>query len=341
MVVSRTRLVAVAVIALFLLGSPSLAACTHTDRNDHLGPTTSTTLFPSQRSFEQDLSGNGYQTAVVFAEGRASSRVLIVWVSVDTAQANRPSNAVIFDHAVALAEKYGAANFTGGRLRVGLFELSGAGSVKDRMLESRDFGIGGTSASVGDQTTITTETPQSSTAAAPALKDGAWDLQVDRQGGSEDPREAFGFLPEANYHHIDNGPSHRVVLSESATRVVIQTKYLSGNLVANGRRTSVTDGRVLYELGDGDGRFVVWQAPQGPQGEFTLYGSGRPIISSERGVLSRASPLDSPATTTTTSRLDGEGTTQAKAALQEFLQAWAVKDLATRKAPLGDGRERI
>ena len=69
--------------------------------------------------------------------------VLKVWVGVDLNNAGRATNDAIFDQAVALARKYGAADSTGGRLRVELFDPKGAGLIKDNIFESRYFDLGG------------------------------------------------------------------------------------------------------------------------------------------------------------------------------------------------------
>ena len=55
-----------------------------------------------------------------------------------------------------------------------------------------------------------------------------------------------------------------------------------------GRRVTTTHGRLVYDLSEGtfaDGRFTVWSTKGGLQGEVTIYGSGRPIVRSERGTL--------------------------------------------------------
>jgi hypothetical protein len=69
--------------------------------------------------------------------------VLKVWVGVDLDKAGRATNDAIFDQAVALARKYGAADSTGGRLRVELFDSTQGGMIKDLIFESRDFDLTG------------------------------------------------------------------------------------------------------------------------------------------------------------------------------------------------------
>jgi hypothetical protein len=125
---------------------------------------------------------------------------------------------------------------------------------------------------------------------APAIEDGTWDLRIDRQGDSEDAEDTFGFLPETSYHPVEDGPTYRVAVSEEGTRVSFGGGRTTYDAVVSGKQTSTADGRLTYDLTGlfAGGRFVVWKNAEGLQGEFTIYGSGRPIISSERGRLVRA-----------------------------------------------------
>lgn len=133
------------------------AACV--EEPDHLGPTTTTTLFPSQSSFQHELSGDGYQTAIVFAKQEREGTVLNVWIGVEIDKATRATDDAIFDHAVTLAKKYEATRSTEGRLRVELFELRGAGSVKDHIYKTRDFDLAATAGSTVAQTSTTPGMP--------------------------------------------------------------------------------------------------------------------------------------------------------------------------------------
>lgn len=140
MFVSRRKLGLLAAVGLLLV-AVLLAACA--EEHDVFGPTTTTTIFPSQRSFVQELSGDGYRYPIVFTKQEGDTRVLLVWVPVDLGKANRATNDAIFDHALALAKKYGAADSTGGRLRVGLIDYRSGGSADDNIFESRDFDLSG------------------------------------------------------------------------------------------------------------------------------------------------------------------------------------------------------
>jgi hypothetical protein len=172
--------------------------------------------------------------------------------------------------------------------------------------------------------------------------DGVWELRIDRSGGSDDPEEAFNFLPEAYYHPIEDGHVYRVLVSEQGARVSIEGTWAAAQIVVKGERTSTTDGRTLYGLNDlaGGGRFVVWRAAEGLQGEFTVYGSGMPILSSERGALIRDTSANGAPTTVTSALLYQEETARAEAALLAFFEAWVAKDLVAWKALLSESRQK-
>jgi hypothetical protein len=116
---------------------------------------------------------------------------------------------------------------------------------------------------------------------------GSWDLRVDRAwngvaGNVQFPSDA---LDESAYEAVVGGPTHRVVVSDGGRQVAI------GETPLRGERTKATDSRVEYSLSTGTfeapagGRLVVWARADGLQGELTLYGSGRPIVKSERGSM--------------------------------------------------------
>ncbi len=199
MVLSRRKL-RVGAIALLVLGTLLLVACT--DESDHLGPTTTTTIFPSQRSFEEKLSGDGYGTPLMFVDGQGAAKSLIVWIPVDTGNETRATDDAIFDHAVALAEKYQAANSTGGRMTVGLFAYKSGGFVKDNIFESRDFDL--SSPPSMEPSTVTTKL-------YPAVDNTLGQLRLDANP-REGVRVAFGGLREIPADTID--PRKRLIEGE-------------------------------------------------------------------------------------------------------------------------------
>jgi hypothetical protein len=150
-----------------------------------------------------------------------------------------------------------------------------------------------TTASTTGSASITSSSPQPPTA-EPLVADGVWELRIDRQGGSEDSDEAFGFLPETRYHAVENGPTYHVVISERGERASVEGTRGTTQFAVVAQRASIADQQAWYELTDAfaGGRFVVWRSDSGLQGELTVYGSGRPIISSERGAFIKDAAAD-------------------------------------------------
>jgi hypothetical protein len=116
--------------------------------------------------------------------------------------------------------------------------------------------------------------------------DGAWLLHVDRtlRPGGPDPSVPTQSLSEQDYVAAAKPSERKVVVSMQAQRVSIgDTPWLGTRTLENARQLS-------FDLGSGTfagGRFVVWQAAHGLQAELTIYGSGLPIVQSERGALLR------------------------------------------------------
>lgn len=144
-VVFMRRTLQATAVAVLVLSALLLSACG--DGGSYA--TTERTLFPLQRSFMQELSEDGYIVGVL-AEQAGGEEILTVWVPVDPEETTPAANDAIFDHVVAMAEKYGAAEAAGGRLRVELFDSKAGGSVKEAVFESRDFDL--------SETTTVTET---------------------------------------------------------------------------------------------------------------------------------------------------------------------------------------
>lgn len=171
--------------------------------------------------------------------------------------------------------------------------------------------------------------------AGPELEDGVYALRIDREVGGDDSAEPFGLLTEESYQPVENGPTYRVVVSDRGSRVSVEGTSGTTRLAVEGELSSTTDGLAWYELTNtfAGGRFVVWRDAAGLQGEVTLYGSGRPIVFSERGAFTRDTSAKRLPTIPSTPSLDQEETAQAKAALIAFFQAWTAKDLSN-EAPV-------
>jgi hypothetical protein len=126
-----------------------------------------------------------------------------------------------------------------------------------------------------------------SDAAAPAslasFVDGAWSFEADRawhgQGSVTLPSDP---LAESDYQPMTPTTLYQVVLSGTGTTVAVGTTPYAGALSAT------SSDLVTFDLSTGTfagGRFLVWPGATGLQAELTIYGSGVPIASSERGAL--------------------------------------------------------
>jgi hypothetical protein len=115
-----------------------------------------------------------------------------------------------------------------------------------------------------------------------AFHDGVWLLTVDRAlrpGGSTVgvPKDS---LSEADFAPVAGGARYRLVVSAYAARIEVVGSQMVAQL------EQATAERLIYGLVDGafaGGRIMVWREPSGIQAELTIYGSGVPVVRSERG----------------------------------------------------------
>jgi hypothetical protein len=117
-----------------------------------------------------------------------------------------------------------------------------------------------------------------------AFHDGVWLLTVDRalRPGSSTLRVGVPTDPlsEADFAPVDGGARYRLVVSEDAARIEVVESQMVAQL------EQATAERLIYGLVDGafaGGRIMVWREPSGIQAELTIYGSGVPVVRSERG----------------------------------------------------------
>lgn len=116
---------------------------------------------------------------------------------------------------------------------------------------------------------------------------GSWELRVDRawDGVSGNVQLPSDRLDESAYKPVAGATMYRVVVSGGGQQVAI------GETPVRGERTKATASLVEYALSavtdeaPGGGRLVVWPGAGVLQAELTLYGSGRPIVKSERGSM--------------------------------------------------------
>jgi hypothetical protein len=114
------------------------------------------------------------------------------------------------------------------------------------------------------------------------LKGSVFILKVDRVSlgpGVQFPNDS---LKESDYTTTNEDIQYEVAFSEDGKTVVINPGPVSG--------VKTKDNVICkyFELSDGlfaGGRFLVWIDNNEFEAEFTVYGSGVPIIRSERGIL--------------------------------------------------------
>jgi hypothetical protein len=117
-----------------------------------------------------------------------------------------------------------------------------------------------------------------------SITDGTYELQVDRQWDGEISSVRFpsDLLTEADYQPVSDGPEYSVIISDLGRLVSVGDTPMEGQLESSG------DDRINYALTGGTfagGRFIVWVDTPVLQAELTIYGSGLPIVMSERGRL--------------------------------------------------------
>ncbi len=157
-----------------------------------------------------------------------------------------------------------------------------------------------------------TSTTPSDSSSSHLLATGSWELRVDRAWGyTPGVVNAPGdTIPDGAY--TSGSSSARYLLTRagdggiwisSATsgpttttfttpdgHVFTTTIAVSIGASIKGTVVSETADRIIFVLRDGTaagGRLIVWRSGQALQGELTIYGSGVPIIQSERGSVAR------------------------------------------------------
>jgi len=107
-------------------------------------------------------------------------------------------------------------------------------------------------------------------------------LKIDRRSENPSVKYPNDQLLENDYEALVNGPSYELSFDEDKQAFLIVTLDVSGVLVANEESIKI------YELDSGlfaGGRFIIWISDDTIEAEYTVYGSGVPILTSERGYL--------------------------------------------------------
>jgi len=138
------------------------------------------------------------------------------------------------------------------------------------------------------------------------FEDGSWDFRADRQwrGYVDGVQSTLSRPPEEQYQPISESRLRSIVISEHGHRIRIAGDDpsrrvhfpLEGSRSSSPASAKVAAayrpprGAIVYHLDTGTfagGLFIVWGTEQGVQAELTLFGSGVPMVESERGTLTR------------------------------------------------------
>jgi hypothetical protein len=117
----------------------------------------------------------------------------------------------------------------------------------------------------------------------------SYTLEVDRISNNPDVQFPSETLEESDYEQTDEGNRYHVSFSENAQTVTIAGEPTAGEIAAIiGKMQTDEEDLRRYEIEEGlpaGGRFIVWVADNHFEAELTVYGSGIPIVRSERGRL--------------------------------------------------------
>jgi len=115
----------------------------------------------------------------------------------------------------------------------------------------------------------------------PTLAGNEFVLITDRIAQHPDVQFPYDTLTESDYIPLQPQKEYSVLFSVDGTEVTISDS-ISGTRISNGSECS------KYDITDGlfaGGRFLAWKNDNRYEAEFTIYGSGVPVIRSERGEL--------------------------------------------------------
>ena len=116
------------------------------------------------------------------------------------------------------------------------------------------------------------------------LADGEWLLVVDQSLAEKLTRIPAEPLPDSAYGHEPAAMEYRIRVSDGGRRVEVVEPRVAGELIV-----ALSD-RLDYDLVEGafaGGRFIVRRDGSDLRAELTFYGSGVPIVSSQRGKLTK------------------------------------------------------
>lgn len=122
------------------------------------------------------------------------------------------------------------------------------------------------------------------------ISDGEWELQVDREWVRKGAQSLPRSLTEDDYRLVSDGPRYSVVVTDGCKKVEIREVGAAGEHPPKKGATHASGDPAVYWLQEGTfagGQFVLLRGDRGLEAELTMFGSGVPITSSQRGSLSK------------------------------------------------------
>jgi hypothetical protein len=107
-------------------------------------------------------------------------------------------------------------------------------------------------------------------------------LKIDKVLDHPNVRFPADDLKETDYTATEENIQYDIAFSENGQTITLEPGTIHGTKSAD------TGNSLKYELDDGlfaGGRIIIWSENDDFKGEFTIYGSGVPIIKSLRGIL--------------------------------------------------------
>ena len=115
-----------------------------------------------------------------------------------------------------------------------------------------------------------------------ALNGNNFVLKTDRISLSPSVQFPHDSLAESNYTHTNEGPFFDITFPGNGQTITINPGPVNGDKIRE------TNGSRYYDITgglSGGGRFIIWIENNNFHAEYTIYGSGVPIIKSHRGKL--------------------------------------------------------
>jgi hypothetical protein len=130
--------------------------------------------------------------------------------------------------------------------------------------------------------TCNKKTPDEANDSSSSQNTGSYIFYVEKSVSNPNVQFPFDTLSEEQYSPDNTGKTYVIKFSSDGKEVSINNDSIQGTAGTE------SDLKKSYNLDKGvfaGGRFVIWPKDQPTKAELTIYGSGVPIIVSERGML--------------------------------------------------------